>query len=92
MDIKKRKNEIRKHIWDELESNNIATFPGPVHDIQLVNDIPSEDHDVPVDIIITPSKVIRTKTKLAKPKGTIWEKVTDDMLAKMPISRVEIEV
>lgn len=58
-----------------------------VHDIQLVNDIPSEDHDVPVDIIITPSKVIRTKTKLAKPKGIIWEKVTNQMLAKMPILR-----
>ena len=31
MDIKKRKNEIRKHVWDELESKDIATFPRPVH-------------------------------------------------------------
>lgn len=58
-----------------------------VHDIQLVDNIPSEDHDVPVDIIITPSKVIRTKTGMPKPRGIIWEKVTDEMLSKMPILR-----
>lgn len=56
-----------------------------VHDIQLVDDIPSEDHDVPIDIIITPDKIIRTNTKLPKPKGIIWEKVTEEMLSKMPI-------
>lgn len=31
MDIKKRKNEMRKHVWDELENKSIATFPRPVH-------------------------------------------------------------
>jgi 5-formyltetrahydrofolate cyclo-ligase len=58
-----------------------------IHDIQLVGDIPVEDHDVPVDIIITPSRVIRTKTKMQKPGGIIWEKVTEEMLARMPILR-----
>jgi 5-formyltetrahydrofolate cyclo-ligase len=58
-----------------------------VHDVQLVENIPSEDHDVPVDIIITPTKIIRTKTKLPKPKGIIWEKITDEMLSKTPILR-----
>lgn len=58
-----------------------------VHDIQVVDNIPSEDHDVPLDIIVTPTKIIRTKTELAKPKGIIWEKVTEEMLSKMPILR-----
>jgi len=58
-----------------------------VHDIQLVDDIPSEDHDVPLDIIVTPTKIIRTNTKLTKPKGIIWGKVTEEMLEKMPILR-----
>ena len=30
MEIKQRKAEIRKHVWDELESKDIATFPRPV--------------------------------------------------------------
>ncbi|MFQ5940596.1 MAG: 5-formyltetrahydrofolate cyclo-ligase [Nitrososphaerales archaeon] len=58
-----------------------------VHNIQLVDDIPSEDHDVPIDIIITPNRIIRTKTRLPKPEGVIWKKVTDEMLSKMPILR-----
>jgi len=58
-----------------------------VHEVQIVDDIPSEDHDVPLDIIVTPNKVIRTKTKLTKPKGIIWSKVTEEMLEKMPIIR-----
>jgi len=56
-----------------------------VHEVQLVDDIPSEDHDVPLDIIATPTRIIRTKTKLMKPKGIIWSKVTEEMLEKMPI-------
>ena len=58
-----------------------------VHDIQLVDDIPSEDHDVPLDIIVTPTKIIRTNVKLTKPQGIIWSKVTEEMLEKMPILR-----
>jgi len=58
-----------------------------VHEVQLVDDIPSEDHDVPLDIIVTPTRIIRTKTKLTRPKGIIWSKVTEEMLEKMPILR-----
>uniref|UniRef100_A0A2P2J7Y0 5-formyltetrahydrofolate cyclo-ligase-like protein COG0212 n=1 Tax=Rhizophora mucronata TaxID=61149 RepID=A0A2P2J7Y0_RHIMU len=43
-----------------------------VHDCQLVDDIPVEKlliHDVPVDIICTPTQVIFTKTTIPKPQG-----------------------
>lgn len=43
-----------------------------MHDKQLVDDIPVEKlliHDVPVDIICTPTQVIYTKTKIPKPQG-----------------------
>jgi len=43
-----------------------------VHDCQLVDDIPVEKlliHDVPVDIICTPSQVIFTNTPIPKPQG-----------------------
>lgn len=44
----------------------------PVHDCQLVDDIPIEKlaiHDVPVDIICTPTRVIFTNTPIPKPQG-----------------------
>lgn len=43
-----------------------------VHDEQLVDDIPLEKlliHDVPVDIICTPTQVIFTNTSIPKPQG-----------------------
>ncbi len=58
-----------------------------VHQVQLVDDIPSEDHDVPVDIIAIPTGVIRTKTQSLRPKGIIWSKVKEERLEKMSILR-----
>jgi len=43
-----------------------------VHDCQLVDDIPVEKlliHDVPVDIICTPTQLIYTSTSIPKPQG-----------------------
>lgn len=45
-----------------------------VHDCQLVDDIPVEKlliHDVPVDIICTPTQVIFTNTTIPKPQGSL---------------------
>jgi len=32
-----------------------------VHDVQVIEDIPSDEWDVPVDVIVTPARVIRVK-------------------------------
>ncbi|GLT67453.1 hypothetical protein SLA2020_397630 [Shorea laevis] len=48
-----------------------------VHDCQLVDDIPVEKlliHDVPVDIICTPTQLIYTSTSIPKPQGIYWDK------------------
>ncbi|KAA0010149.1 MAG: 5-formyltetrahydrofolate cyclo-ligase [Thermoplasmata archaeon] len=45
-----------------------------VHDIQIINDeIPMKEHDVPVNYIITPTKIIETEKIYEKPKGIIWD-------------------
>lgn len=64
------------------ESTPVVTT---VHDIQIVDGVPQEDHDVPVDVIITPTQVIKTHRKRPKPKGVIWEKVTSEMMEDMPV-------
>jgi 5-formyltetrahydrofolate cyclo-ligase len=39
-----------------------------VHDLQIVNDLPKEEWDIPVDIIITPTKIIKVQGKLSNQK------------------------
>jgi 5-formyltetrahydrofolate cyclo-ligase len=34
-----------------------------VHDVQIVENIPSQEWDVPVDVIVTPTRIIRTKCR-----------------------------
>lgn len=61
-----------------------------VHDRQLVDDIPVEKllvHDVPVDIICTPTKIIHTNTRIPKPQGIYWEKLSRQKLEQIRILR-----
>lgn len=53
--------------------NEITPVITTVHDIQIINnEIPMREHDVPVDYIITPTKIIETEKIYEKPKGIMW--------------------
>jgi 5-formyltetrahydrofolate cyclo-ligase len=56
-----------------------------VHDLQIVDEVPAEDHDLSVDMIVTPTKVIDTSEKKRRPQGILWDRVTSEMLEDMPI-------
>ncbi|MGC9180126.1 MAG: 5-formyltetrahydrofolate cyclo-ligase [Vulcanisaeta sp.] len=57
-----------------------------VHELQLVSDeIPKEPFDLSVDIIVTPSRVIRVNRVDSKPVGIYWEYVTEEMLREIPL-------
>ncbi|CAH2067630.1 unnamed protein product [Thlaspi arvense] len=61
-----------------------------VHECQLVDDIPLEKlavHDVPVDIICTPTRVIFTNTPIPKPQGIYWDKLSPEKLQQIRIVR-----
>lgn len=61
-----------------------------VHDEQIVNDIPPNSltkHDVPVDIIVTPSKVIRVPNRVPKPSGIFWDLLSPQKLAQIRVLR-----
>jgi len=45
-------------------------------------------HDLPVDIIVTPTQVFYTQTKIPKPPGVLWEKITYSLLQDIPILKV----
>ncbi|XP_003460773.2 methenyltetrahydrofolate synthase domain-containing protein isoform X4 [Cavia porcellus] len=60
-----------------------------VHDCQVL-DFPEallEDHDLTVDYILTPTRVIATGCERPKPAGIIWSKVSPEMLEKIPVLR-----
>ncbi|XP_007468484.1 PREDICTED: methenyltetrahydrofolate synthase domain-containing protein isoform X2 [Lipotes vexillifer] len=60
-----------------------------VHDCQVV-DIPEtllEDHDLTVDYILTPTRVITTGCERPKPTGIVWSKISCEMMGKMPVLR-----
>lgn len=56
-----------------------------VHDCQVVDAFQVEKHDLPVDYILTPTKLHETNTKLPRPKGIYWDLVTAETLLEMPI-------
>jgi len=56
-----------------------------VHELQVVDaDLPMTEHDVPVDLVVTPDHVIRTGRKRPKPRGIRWNELSDQQLAEMP--------
>eukprot|EP00897_Mesotaenium_endlicherianum_P001422 jgi/Mesen1/1307/ME000013S00793 len=60
-----------------------------VRDEQLVHDIPAEKmliHDVPVDIICTPTQIIRiANSPIPKPQGIYWDKLSPQKLATIKV-------
>ncbi|XP_058191192.1 5-formyltetrahydrofolate cyclo-ligase-like protein COG0212 isoform X3 [Rhododendron vialii] len=69
---------------------NTGARLGKVHDQQLVDDIPVEKlliHDVPVDIICTPTQVIFTRTQIPKPQGIYWDKLSPEKLGQIRVLR-----
>lgn len=80
--------EIEFAILQELglvrDGTPIATT---VHEVQIVEGIPLEEHDVPVDIIVTPKRVIESMTPYPRPRGLLWNKIGEDAVGRMPILR-----
>uniref|UniRef100_A0A8C5QBL9 Methenyltetrahydrofolate synthase domain-containing protein n=1 Tax=Leptobrachium leishanense TaxID=445787 RepID=A0A8C5QBL9_9ANUR len=58
-----------------------------VHDCQVL-DFPEKllgDHDLTVDYILTPTRILKTNCTRPKPQGIIWSMLTWEMMCEMPI-------
>ncbi|XP_055902290.1 methenyltetrahydrofolate synthase domain-containing protein [Eupeodes corollae] len=66
----------------------IATF---VHDLQVVDNLPTnlfQKYDTPVDLIVTPTEVIRVAKPLPRPPGLFWEILSERRLKIIPVLQV----
>lgn len=56
-----------------------------IHDLQFVDfDIPRDEFDLGIDIVPTPSRMVRIDSPI-KPPGIIWRKLPRDKLEEIPI-------
>lgn len=56
-----------------------------VNPLQIVDEIPLEEHDFTVDVIVTPAEVIRTTGPKRRPCGILWERLDKSRLSQIPI-------
>lgn len=59
-----------------------------VHDLQVVDSLPKhlfQKYDTPVDIIVTPTEVIRVEKALPRPTGIFWEILSERRLQIVPV-------
>jgi len=73
-----------------------TTVATTVHERQVVDEPPSpldpsadlpdpDDHDVPLDLIVTPDRIIEVTRARDRPTGVDWDLLTDERLAEIPV-------
>ena len=71
-----------------------TTVATTVHELQVVDgpesavraaDVSVAAHDVPVDLVVTPERVIETATPYPRPAGVDWDALSPARLAEMPV-------
>jgi 5-formyltetrahydrofolate cyclo-ligase len=58
-----------------------------VHDVQVVRSLPWDATDLPLSVIVTPTRVLTVKSPPPPPEGVLWEFLSEEDLEVMPILR-----
>jgi 5-formyltetrahydrofolate cyclo-ligase len=61
-----------------------TTVATTVHESQVVDEAPVEPHDVPVDLVVTPERVLHTATPYDRPAG-VDPDLADERVAAIPV-------
>jgi 5-formyltetrahydrofolate cyclo-ligase len=56
-----------------------------VHDAQVVHRIPREPFDVTLDLICTPTRTLRPRSRGPRPDGVLWDVLPTERREQMPI-------
>ncbi|WP_132058893.1 5-formyltetrahydrofolate cyclo-ligase [Halorussus amylolyticus] len=66
--------------------DDATTVTTTVHNVQVVEtSVEVEAHDVPMDIVTTPTRTIRTETEYDRPEGVFWDDLSDERIDEMPV-------
>jgi len=66
--------------------DDATTVVTTVHERQVVDDaIPVDDHDVPLDVVVTPERTIETETLYDRPDGVDWSALDEARIEKIPV-------
>ena len=57
--------------------------PSPIPDPTVLPD--SDDHDVPLDLVVTPDRVVRTETPYSRPSGIHWHLLDPERRSEIPV-------
>ena len=59
-----------------------------VHPLQVVDEpLPMHAHDISLDWIVTPGEAIRCAREYARPEGVLWNLLSRERIAEMPVLR-----
>lgn len=73
---------ILKELGLISDNTPIATT---VHDLQVIDKIPMTIHDMPVDYIFTPKRVIEVKPRRPRPPGLVLEDLDKKKIEEIPL-------
>jgi len=62
-----------------------TTVVTTVHGSQVREGIDPDAHDVPVDIVVTPERTIRTDSPFERPEGIDWAALDEERVAEIPV-------
>ena len=66
--------------------HELSVLDGPESPIADGAELPApEAHDVPLDLVVTPERTIRTETPYARPEGIDWNALDDERLDAIPV-------
>jgi 5-formyltetrahydrofolate cyclo-ligase len=75
---------ILKEIGAISDFTSIVTT---VHELQIVERVPMEKHDAPVDFIVTPNRILKAENRYLKPRGIFRELLSTEMFERLPLLR-----
>lgn len=58
-----------------------------VHDSQVLPDgaVPMTDHDISLDLFVTPTRVVRCERPWPRPSGVLWDHLDEAKIASIPV-------
>ncbi|WP_433623579.1 5-formyltetrahydrofolate cyclo-ligase [Halomicrococcus sp. NG-SE-24] len=62
-----------------------TTVATTVHELQVTDDASPDAHDVPMDLVVTPERVVRTDTAFERPDGVDWTALSDERIDEIPV-------